>query len=88
MSRYINADAISAELREMAENDYFKCAGAPYSVIFERVAETFDKMPTAQPEIIRCKDCKWFGRIGCAVSIVDDSDKPTEKDFCSFAERR
>lgn len=44
--------------------------------------------PSAQAEIIRCKDCKWFGRIGCAISIVDDSDKPTENDFCSFAERR
>lgn len=44
--------------------------------------------PVAQPEIIRCKDCKWFGRIGCAISIVDVYDKPTENDFCSFAERR
>ena len=49
------------------------------------------QLPSAQPEqseIIRCKDCKWFGDIGCAIRIVDDSDKPTENDFCSFAERR
>ena len=46
------------------------------------------QLPSAQPEIVRCKDCKWYGRIGCAISIVDDSDKPTENDFCSFAERR
>ena len=39
-------------------------------------------------EVIRCKDCKWFNRLGCAVRIVDDSDKPTENDFCSFAERK
>ena len=39
-------------------------------------------------ELIRCKDCKWFGKIGCAISVVDDTDKPTENDFCSFAERR
>lgn len=38
--------------------------------------------------VVRCKDCKWFGDIGCAIRIVDDSDKPTENDFCSFAERR
>ena len=43
---------------------------------------------SARPEVIRCKDCKWFGDIGCAISIVDDSDKPKENDFCSFAERR
>ena len=45
-------------------------------------------LPSAEPKIIRCKDCKWFNCIGCAIEIVDDSDKPTENDFCSFAERR
>ena len=39
-------------------------------------------------EVVRCKDCKWFNEIGCAISIVDESDKPTENDYCSFAERR
>lgn len=39
-------------------------------------------------QLIRCKDCKWFGDIGCAIEVVDDSDRPTENDFCSFAERR
>lgn len=42
----------------------------------------------AQPEIIYCRDCRWFGDGGCAVLIVDDSDKPTDDDYCSFAERR
>jgi hypothetical protein len=56
---------------------------------YETLLETaFEALPPAQPEIIRCKDCKWFGNIGCAISIADDSDKPTENDFCSFAERR
>ena len=39
-------------------------------------------------DIVRCKDCKWFGDIGCAIQIVDDSDKPTENDYCSFGEVR
>ena len=47
-----------------------------------------DSMPTVEPEIIMCKDCKWFGEHGCAICIVDDTDKPTENDYCSFAERR
>lgn len=46
------------------------------------------EVPSTQPKVICCKDCKWFGDIGCAIRIVDDSDKPTENDFCSFAERR
>lgn len=39
-------------------------------------------------DLIRCKDCKWFGDIGCAIRIVDDTDKPSENDYCSFAERK
>lgn len=39
-------------------------------------------------ELVRCKDCKWFKELGCAIQIVDDSDKPTENDYCSFGERR
>jgi hypothetical protein len=36
--------------------------------------------------VTRCKDCKWFGKIGCAIKIVDKSDEPKEDDFCSYAE--
>ena len=44
--------------------------------------------PEGEPtEIIRCKDCKWFNQIGCSIEIIDETDKPTEDDFCSFAER-
>ena len=50
--------------------------------------EEIEALPSAQPEIIRCKDCKWFGDIDCAIEIVDDSDRPSENDFCSYAERR
>ena len=41
-----------------------------------------------QDTIIRCKECKWFNTSGCAIEIIDDSDRPTENDFCSFAERK
>ncbi len=38
--------------------------------------------------VVRCKDCKWWNELGCAIKIVDDSDRPKENDFCSFGERR
>lgn len=40
------------------------------------------------PTVIYCKDCKWFNHEGCAISIVDNTDRPSEYDFCSFAERK
>jgi hypothetical protein len=39
-------------------------------------------------EVVRCKECKWFNSVGCAIYIVDESDKPKENDFCSYGERR
>jgi len=43
------------------------------------------KLPSAQPEIVRCKDCKhWDG-----VDTCDVIDAPVwGNDFCSMAERR
>ena len=67
-----------------------------YDLDFDEVPETkreLLRMIMEQPTVdavpvIRCKDCKWFGDIGCAISIVDDTDKPSEDDYCSFAERK
>ena len=50
------------------------------------IVERLKKDESICMPVIRCKNCKWFGDIGCAIKIVDESDKPTENDFCSFAE--
>jgi len=56
------------------------------------------KLPSAQPDIIRCKDCKHFTRdIPCVEGHYNGCDAWTdngneimvaEDDFCSYAERR
>lgn len=61
--------------------------------VIERVEkleqEAARRMPTVDAvEVVRCKDCRWFGKYGCAIRIVDESDKPKENDYCSFGERR
>jgi len=50
-----------------------------------RIINIINKLPSAQPEIIRCKDCKhWDG-----VDTCDVIDAPVwDNDFCSMAERR
>ena len=50
------------------------------------VVEKLKKDESIYFPVIRCKNCKWFGDVGCAIKIVDECDKPTENDFCSFAE--
>lgn len=46
-----------------------------------------DGAEQSRNDIVRCKDCKWRNQIGCALSIVDDNDKPKDDDYCSFGER-
>ena len=65
-----------------------KVGAFPHDAGVNNSIKALKALPAAQPEIIRCKDCKWFGEIGCAIEIVDDSDRPNENDFCSFAERK
>lgn len=59
---------------------------------YKGIMEYIDEVPSAQPEIIRCKDCKnsehWYAdRRRCflwsedGVSVFDDG-------FCNYAERR
>lgn len=50
----------------------------------------FEEIPSAEPEIIRCKDCKNFRRwIDTDITFCDLTDgEVCEKDFCSRVERR
>lgn len=49
--------------------------------------ERLMELPSAQPEIIRCKDCKYRG--GLSGFYCDIVEKMVGVDsFCSFAERR
>ena len=53
------------------------------------------QLPSAQPDIIRCKDCKWYGRadkrrfyrgMDCLQKRIDTI--VPDRDFCSRAERK
>ena len=76
-----------------AFKDYIDCGHLrpPTKVCFSEldVCNMIDKRPTIDAvEVVRCKDCRWYEHIGCAIEIKDNSDKPKPDDFCSFGERR
>lgn len=62
------------------------------------IESVLDELPSAQPEIIRCKDCKYYERDikrswgtynGCGVWTDDGNEiEVNPYDFCSYAERR
>lgn len=40
-------------------------------------------MPSAEPEIVRCKDCKYYMQSMCPITAT----WTTDEDFCSFGKR-
>ena len=87
MAEYIDRQAVIDALgkRPMAWTDNGYDLGCVAQYDLSRLA--IETVPSADvPQIVRCRDCKWFGKIGCAINIVDESDKPHEDDFCSFGE--
>ena len=57
------------------------------------VCNAVKQLPSAQPEIIRCKDCKYGspnGKYGCKCYhyILYETHEMKSEDFCSYAERR
>ena len=53
----------------------------------DAIAVTISELPSAQPEIIHCRECKWHnGEINqCNIQICASM---RGEDFCSMAERR
>ena len=51
----------------------------------KEISKQLKQLPSAQPEIIYCKDCKWKQGAEC-VRFADV--RPFPSDFCSRAERR
>ena len=46
-----------------------------------------DEQPSAEPEIIRCKDCKRYGKDNCFVKIQMLWELRPD-DYCSYGERK
>ena len=61
-------------------------------IYFAAAERVLSELPSAQPEIIRCKDCRYYQdnndgypHINCK---WDANETPDANDFCSGAERR
>lgn len=93
MARYIDADALmdklDFELARWLDSAYEHNEDKSGLVAMREAIYDVIHAPTADvAPVVRCKDCKWWNSIGCAIQIVSDSDKPKADDFCSFGERK
>lgn len=84
MAEYIEREALLGAI----DCEFFKTHpdGAEQIGVLKcrRIADTLPAADVA--EVVRCKDCRWWNHAGCAIRIVDDTDKPQANDFCSYGE--
>lgn len=52
----------------------------------DRAENAIGNLPSTQPEIIRCKDCKWYGFYSC--ELHGNDWMRDGNGFCDRAERR
>ena len=76
ISRQAAIDILEVAINDDWEFDYAK----------DRMIEL-----SVQPEIIRCKDCKYYETMYCKMDVWTDDMriyKAKPNDFCSYAERK
>ena len=57
----------------------------------QRILDAISALPSAQPEIIRCKDCKWWSNDDyreCSSPNYDDGYITPAGFYCGYAERK
>ena len=77
---------IIEKMRARIGHNIERSVGRAMIEILDEVGEDVEKLPSAQPDIIRCKDCKHFAGEGmyCSCDIIVQFDHF----YCYHAERR
>jgi len=83
----VGTDAISRQKAIDALTEYGN-GRAVFISVGEAVIR-IEQLPSAQPEIIRCKDCRYYDHEGLqCLDIYGYGRRWEENDWCSYAERR
>lgn len=85
--RAIDADALTQLLQTIADDEWNKNTPAgSWSNAYDEMILHVEDMLTIEPEpqIVRCKDCKFYRRDGCFFSTAET----IEDGFCNWAERK
>ena len=74
--RYIDAEKLQERMYHEAfekDSDLQKWESGCW-IRYKLFENCLNEQPTADVvEVVRCKDCKWYGEIGCAIKIVDET---------------
>ena len=87
--KYINRDALINDFESdliIRMFDNLKGAPRPKTIDIADVIKRIENFPTEDViEVVRCKDCKFYGNGDCSVQSVRSM---YPNDYCSYGERR
>ena len=92
--RAIDADALQLAIVEEGQANKRKkyIIGDIWELTWAEIREVINSQPTIQPEIVRCKDCKYAEYIDDVQTLwcteCGQGRTVAPNDFCSYAERR
>ena len=95
MNDLISRQAAIDALKKISFSHWFECGEylsedtREIEIINSNKAfEAIEALPSAQPEIIRCKDCKYNATSKKCLNPNSFFLVPADDDYCSYAERR
>lgn len=90
--RLIEVDVLKAWIENwFTKNRHYHPYAKNNNIPITELYDILEQMPSAQSEIIRCKDCEKYGTKFCAMDIWTDQvtiRRAKPNDFCSKVERR
>lgn len=87
MSDLISRQAAIDALRTCYDTETISMDNGDEYINYGDAVGEIEAMPSAQPEIIRCSDCKLFGEPQCLM-FFDGYDWAEPGGYCHAAERR
>ena len=57
-------------------------------MIIRRLLAVMSDVEIETIDLVRCIECRWVSDWCGAIRMVDESDRLSEEDYCSFGERR
>ena len=91
MSDLINRQDAIDMFQNLSYDDWNQGVSTSWAEAYSECAEMIRELPSAEPEIIRCEDCRWGREVCGNIECFVDSNIPPEYHgyewFCPNGER-
>ena len=83
----ISRQAAVDMFQNLANDDWNKDTSTTWANAFAESADMIEDLPAAQPQLIRCRDCKYYHSHYCGIWSQYGTIRTKEDGYCYMAER-